>query len=315
MIFHIVLRRLLIGVGLLFVVSAMAFALVSLIPGDAATAILGPYASTDSVDALRQQMGLNLPLWHQYVDWAGRAVRGDLGTSIMTSQPVTQQLDQGVLVSLPLALGAVVVSTVVGVASGTVAAVRGRFLARSLDAAGLVAMALPAFWVALILSNVFGVRLGWFPATGFVPFLDSPTQWARSLVLPVVSLSVGGVAIIAKQSRDAVDDVLHRDFVDVLRVEGISNRRILFRHVLKNAAIPVLSVSGTQFVASLGGAVLIENIFGLPGLGSMAVSATQNQDLPMIVGAAIYFCLVVIAVNLVLDLVYAAVNPKVQVTS
>ncbi|GAB3615871.1 ABC transporter permease [Okibacterium endophyticum] len=309
---RVIARRLVMGVALLFIVSAIAFLLVSFIPGDAASSILGPYASESQVDALRTEMGLDLPLWQQYANWLSGAVAGDLGTSILSPQPVADQLYKGVWVSLPLALGAVVFGMLIGVAIGTLAAVRGGLLARSLDTVALIGMALPAFWVALVLSSFFGVELGWFPATGFVSFTDSPAEWARSLTLPIVSLSIGGVAIIAKQTRDSVDDVLRRDFVDALRVGGIPRSRILFGHVLKNASIPIIAVTGNNFVAALGGAVLIESIFGLPGLGSIAVRATLTRDVPVIIGAAVFFCIIVIIVNLLLDIVYATINPKVK---
>lgn len=305
-------RRLAMGVLLLLIVSALTLILVSLIPGDAATAILGPNASSAQVSELRRQLGLDLPLWQRYLDWLAGAVRGDLGTSIVSPQPVVTQLNQGLAVSIPLALGAVGVAWIIGTGLGVFAAAEGRWVSRALDVLALIGMALPTFWIALLLSNVFGVELKWLPATGFVPFADSPVDWARSLVLPIAALCVGGIAMVSRQTRDNVDDILGRDFVDALRVEGASARRILFGHVMRNAAIPSVAVIGALFVSALSGAVLVESVFGLPGLGSVAVRATMTRDVPVIVGASVYFCIIVIIVNLVLDIAYMFINPKVR---
>ncbi|MFT4211287.1 MAG: ABC transporter permease [Microbacterium sp.] len=309
----IVLRRLIMGVVLLLVVSALIFVLVSLIPGDAAQAILGPNASEAQLEALRAQLHLDLPLWQRYLEWVTAALHGDLGTSTVTPQAVTVQLNKGLAVSVPLALGAVLISSLIGITLGTFAAVRGGALSRSLDIVALLGMALPTFWIALVFSNIFGVQLRWFPATGFTSFDDDPVAWLRSLVLPVAALCIGGIAGISRQSRDSIDDTLSREFVDALRVQGYSRRRILFGHVAKTAAIPTIAMIGGQFVTVISSAVLVESVFGLPGLGSIAIRATLNRDLPVIVAAAIYICLIVIVVNLVLDLVYAAINPKVRV--
>jgi len=312
---NIVVRRLVAGAALLVVVSALTFVLVALIPGDAASNILGPGASEAQLETLRHQLGLDLPLWQRYLDWAVAAVQGDLGTSIVSPQPVATQLGRGLEVSIPLAFGAVLVGSLIGVAVGVFAAVEGRWLSKALDVLVLVGMALPTFWVALLLSSVVGVQLGWLPATGFVSFDDDPVGWLRSLALPVAALCVGGIAMVSKQTRDSVDETLSRDFIDALRVEGASPRRILFGHVLRNAAIPTVAVLGALFISALSGAVLVESVFGLPGLGSIAVRATSTRDVPVIVGVAVYFCLVVIVVNLVLDVVYALINPKVRVRS
>ncbi len=311
----IILRRAAAGVVLLFAVSALTFTLVSLIPGDAASALLGPNASEQQLTALREQLGLNLPLWQRYFEWAVSAVQGDLGTSIVSPQPVATQLNRGLAVSIPLAFGAVVLASAIGTALGVYAATEGRWLSKALDVVALIGMGLPPFWIALVLSNVFGVELGWFPATGFVPFPDDPVLWAKSLVLPIAALCVGGIAMVSKQTRDSVDEVLSKEFVDVLRVQGLSPRRILFGHVLRNAAIPAIAVTGGLFVSTLSGAVLAESVFGLPGLGSIAVRATATRDVPVIVAVACYFCLIVIVVNLVLDAIYAFVDPKVRTRS
>ncbi|HKT04343.1 MAG TPA: ABC transporter permease [Rugosimonospora sp.] len=310
----LLVRRGAMAVLLLFAVSALTFVLVGLIPGDPAADILGSQATTDQYAALDQRLGLDRPIWTQYGGWLAHAVRGDLGSSLISGTPVTTLLDSALSVTVPLVLGALVLSTVLGVGLGVLAATRGGFAGRIVDAGSLVGLALPDFWIALVLSEYFGVRLGWLPATGFVPFGQSPVDWFASLVLPWVTLAVAGAASIAKQTRNCVDDVLHRDFVDALLVDGIGRGRILVRHVLRNAAVPVVATVGVSFVAVLGGTVIVENVFALPGLGRAAVSATTQHDLPVLVGCAVYFCIAVVLVNLATDLAYGALNPRARVS-
>lgn len=309
---RLTLRRLAIGVVLLFVVSLLTFVLVSQIPGDAARSILGPTATPAEIDTLRAQLGLTKPVWSQYGAWLGAALHGDLGNSIISGQPIGPQLLQALQVTLPLAIGAVVVAMLVGGTIGVVAAVRGGWVARTLDVVALIALSVPAFWFAIILSSFFGLTLGILPAVGFTDFSTSPGAWALSFVLPIAAIALNGIAAVAKQTRDSVDEVLRMDFVDALRVQGISARKVMFGHVLRNAAIPVLAVSGTQFVATLGGVVVIESVFALPGLGTLAVTATTNHDLPAVTGAAVAFCVLVILINLVLDVLYGILNPKAR---
>jgi peptide/nickel transport system permease protein len=311
----LIARRLALGVALLFVVSALTFVLVALIPGDPAHAILGNNATAAQYAMLDRQLGLDRPLWQQYATWAGHALQGNLGTSLVAPTPVAATLNADLSVTLPLAIGAALLSLAVGGALGLVAAMRGGWVARLVDLAGLIGLGLPSFWVALLLGEFFGVKLHLLPATGFVALGASPAGWARSLVLPVIALAIGGIAGISKQTRDSVDDVLRQEFVRALRVDGIPLRRVLVQHVLRNAAIPVLAVSGTQFVAVLGGAVIIENVFALPGLGSTVVQGAVEHDIPVIVGASVYFCALVIAVNLLIDVMFALVNPKIRLAS
>ncbi|MET9382246.1 ABC transporter permease [Streptomyces sp. NPDC002928] len=312
---RLILRRLRVGLALLLVVSALTFVLVALIPGDPAHSILGNTATEAQYAALREQLGLDRPLWAQYGSWLWDALRGNLGESLIAPQPVASVLNADLSVTLPLAIGAVLVSVIVGVAGGTLAALRGGVVARLIDLAAMIGLALPSFWGALMLGQYFGVQLHWLPATGFTALSTSPVGWLRSLVLPVIAVGIGGVATVAKQTRDSVDDVLRQQYVQALRVEGIPLRRVLLRHVLRNAAVPVLATGGTQFVAALGGTVIVENVFALPGLGSTVVQAATEHNLPIIVGAAVYFCVLVVLANLLVDVLFALVNPKVRIGS
>lgn len=308
---RLVLRRVLWSVPLLVVVSALTFVLVSLVPGNAAQAILGSDASAAQVAALRRQLGLGQPLWQQYWRWLEAVVHGSLGNSLVTGQSVTSVLAPRLTVSLTLIIGGTAVATALGVLAGIMAA-RGGALARLVEGAAVLGLAVPNFWLALVLVEVFAVTVRVFPATGFVPFGQDPASWALSLVLPVLAISAVGTTVIAVQTRDCVLEVLRRDFVRVLVANGLPRRSVLGRHVLRNAAIPVVTVIGVTFVGLLGASVLVESVFALPGLGSGLATAAAEHDIPVIQGAVLYFTLVVVAVNLLADLAYGVLNPRVR---
>jgi peptide/nickel transport system permease protein len=309
---RLVTRRVALSLPLVFVVSGLTFVLLALTPGDPAFAILGPNAPESSYAHLREQLGLNDPLWVRYWDWLSGALHGDFGTSLFTGQGVMDAIVQRLPVTLSLIIGALVISTVIGVGLGVLAAVRRGASARAIDAASLAGMAIPPYWLALVLVAVFAVTWGLLPATGYVPLADSPGEWARSLVLPVTVLAVSGVALLAKQTRDAMLDVLSRDFVVALRARGVSERSIILKHGLRNAAIPVVTIVGLFFVGMLSGTVFVETVFAMPGLGGLAVQATLQHDIPVVQGTAVFFTLIVVGVNLLVDLAYGWLNPKAR---
>lgn len=305
-------HRLAISLPLVLAVSLLIFGLESLVPGDPARTILGESATQESIDALRAEMGLDRPWFERYGQWLAGLVRGDLGTSIFTGEPVTAVLNDRLGVSLSLVTLCMIVSGAVGVLLGMVSAVRGRLVGRLLDVVSLAGLALPSFWVAIILVAVFAVRLRLLPATGYVPATESVTGWLTSLVLPVVALCLLGVTAVAKQTRDSAMEVLDADYVQVLRANGVPEWKILLKHVLRNAAIPVVSVLGVVTVGMLDATVFVESVFVLPGLGSRATQATIDHDISVILGIGVYFTVLVILINLVVDIVYGVLNPKVR---
>jgi peptide/nickel transport system permease protein len=309
---RLVLRRVLWGVPMLFVVSFFSFLLVSLVPGDPARSVLGPLASQAQVDALRQQMGLDRPLINQYLTWLGHALHGSLGTSTITGAGVGQLLDPRLPATLSLIVSATLVAAVLGVGFGVISAVRGGHFGRLVDVLSMIGLAVPGFWLALLLVAWFAVRWHLFPPTGYIPITQSPLDWARSMVLPVAAVSVGAATAVAKQTRDSMLDALNRDFVRVMQANGLSRPSIIYRHALRNAAIPVVSVLGVICASLLGAAVLIENIFGFPGLGSGAAQAAVQHDIPVLQGAVVYFTLIVIAIGLIGDILQAWLDPKVR---
>lgn len=308
----LIIRRLLTSIPLIVVVTAVTFVLESLVPGNTARAIVGASGSPAAYNRLRAQLGLNQPLWYQYWHYLDSVVHGRLGTSVFTGEPVSTLLNQRLSVTLSLVLLSTALCAVVGVLLGVTSAVRGGVVGRVVEVLSLVGLALPGFWVAIILVAVFAVTLRIFPATGYVFPSASVSRWLWALTLPVIALALAGVAGVAKQTRDSMKDTLAREYIRTLRASGIGQRSIIWKHALRNGAIPVVTVLGLVFVSALSGTVFVEAVFVLPGLGSMAVTATSQHDLPVIEGIALYFTVVVIIVNLLLDVVYGLLNPKVR---
>jgi peptide/nickel transport system permease protein len=308
----VVMRRLLLTVPLLFLVSVLTFVLVSITPGDAATEILGANAPPEAYDRLRHSLGLDLPLHEQYWRWLRHALGGDLGTSLFTGERVTEAIDARLPVTLSLIVVSLLVQTVLGVGLGMLSATRGGAVGRAVDAFFLVGFALPAFWVGTILISLFAVRLHWLPAVGYVPLADSPRDWARSLVMPVIALSLHSIAALVKQTREAMLDALGSEYVRMARASGIAPWSILFQHAFKNAAIRVVTILGLLTIGLLGGTVIVESVFALPGVGSLAVTASIQHDLPLVQGIVVYFTVIVVVVNLTVDLAYTWLNPRVR---
>lgn len=307
-------RRLALSLPLLVIVPTVTFLLVALIPGDVARTILGADAAQAQYQQLRQSLGLNEPLITRYLAWLGNALHGNLGTSLFWQQPVTSLLNSRLPVTLSLVICSTVVAAVAGVVLGIAAALRAGALGKIVDAIALFCLAIPNFFLGLLLITWFAVTLRLFPATGYVALGESPTGWLSSIVLPVITLAVPGVAVIAKQTRDAMREVLGRPCIRTLRAAGLPGRSIIGKHALRNAAIPVVTVMGLIFISSLSGTVLVETVFALPGLGGLAVQATSQHDLPLIQGVAIYFTIAVICVNLLVDLTYCWLDPRVRVS-
>jgi peptide/nickel transport system permease protein len=309
------MRWLVSSLVLLFVITALTFVLASMAPGDAAKAILssqsGSYTA-QQYQQMRHALGIDQPLAVQYWHWLDGVLHGSLGSDLFSSQPVMQELNARLGPSLSIVVGTVLVSGLVGVSLGIVSALRGRALGRLVDVVSLAGLAFPNFWLALVTVELLAVKVQVFPATGYAPLGTDPGPWLRSIALPVLTLSAGGVAFVAKQTRDSMSEVMSRDFVMMLRARGLSRRSVVLWHGLRNAAIPVVTVLGLLLVGLLGGTVLIENVFSIPGLGQEAVTAAGSHDLPVIEGVAFYFTVVVVLANLLVDVSYRLLNPRMR---
>ena len=313
--FRHVARWLGVSLIMLFTITALTFVLASMAPGDAAKAILssesGSYTA-QQYQQMRHALGIDQPLLVQYWHWLAGVAHGNLGTDLFSGQPVAQELNARLAPSLSIILGTVLVAGITGVSLGIISALRGGVLGRTVDAVSLLGLAVPSFWLALALAELLAVKVRLFPATGYIPLGASPAGWLRAITLPILTLSAGAVAFIAKQTRDSMAEVMLREFVVMLRARGLSRRSVVLRHALRNAAIPVVTLLGLLFVGLLGGTVLIEDVFAIPGLGQQAVTAAGSHDLPVIEGVAFYFTVIVVIVNLLVDLSYRLLNPKVH---
>lgn len=309
---RLVLNRLAVSIPLLFVVSALTFVLLSLVPGDAARMIVGDMGTQAEYEAVRQQLGLNEPVHVQYLNWLSGLARGDLGASLFTHEPVVRMLNGRIPVSLSLVVLGTLLSGVLGVGLGMLSALRGGWLAKLVDGLAMFGLAVPSFWIGLVLIALFAVMLRLFPVIGYVPLTESVFGWLHALTLPVVALTLSTIAIIAKQTRDSVLDTLSRDFIRVMQANGFSRSSILFKHVLRNSSVSIITVLGLVFIHMLTGALFVEVVFALPGIASLIQQATLQHDVPVIQGAVIYVTLFVVIVNLAVDLIYGLVDPRVR---
>lgn len=307
-----VVRRLAGGAVLLFVISLLSYLLLSIPDNDVGRQLLGQSADQAAVDAKNAALGLDRPVLVQYADWLSHAVRGDLGASWFTSEDVTQAIANRLPVTVSLMVGVTLVTAVVSFLLGVWAGVRRGAVDRFVQVLGVAGYALPGFLVTLVLVLVFAVKLDWFPAIGYTPFAESPGGWLSTITLPVASLSIASVAGVSQQVRGAVIDVLRQDYVRTLRARGLSAPRIVFKHVLRNASAPALVLLGMQFVGLLGGAVLVEQIFGLPGIGGMTVTYTSRGDIPVVMALVMLTVVGVVLINLVTDVLIGWLNPKAR---
>jgi peptide/nickel transport system permease protein len=314
-VFRFVLRRLASGVVLVAVLTTVTFFLLFLSGGNIARRILGQQATEDTVRQKTHELGLDRPVLSQFTDWLSHAWHGNLGESWFTGQKVTDAIASRLAVTLSLVVGATLLTAVVAVILGTTAATRGGWADRLVQFLSVLGFAIPGFLVALGLVTLFAINLHLFKPTGYVQFAVSPTQWLSSITLPVIALSIGSIAGVAAQIRGSMMDALRQDYVRTLRSRGLSERRVVYKHVLRNAAGPALSVLAVQFVGLLGGAVLVEQIFAIPGLGQVAVGATGQGDIPLVMGLVLSTAVIVVVLNLVVDLLQGWLNPKVRIGS
>ena len=299
-----ILRRLGAVVPVLLVVSVLVFLMSHLTPGDPATIMLGENASAADVARLRHELGLDRPLAVQYGRYLAGVVRGDLGRSIRSGRPVGLEIWERFPPTLQLTLAAMAIAAVTGVLLGALAATSRTAAADTLlMGTSLLGISMPSFWLGLLLILLFGLVLHWFPIAG-------GEDW-RALVLPALTLGAQAAAVLARLTRASLLDVLPSDFVRTARAKGVAGTRVLFRHALRNALIPVVTVMGLQFGALLGGAVIVESVFARSGLGRFAVAAVQSRDFPVIQGIVLFAAAIYALVNLSVDVVYLAIDPRI----
>jgi peptide/nickel transport system permease protein len=306
-----ILRRILLAIPVIVVMSVVVFLMIRLVPGDPVQTMLGFRATPQNVRQVREALGLNQPLATQYVHWASGLVRGDLGEDFISHTPVSTLLASRLPVTAELTLLSMMLAIAIGVPLGVRAASRPgavRVLTEGFVVAGI---AIPDFWLGIMLVLVFAGLNQLLPPSGFVPFLQDPLQNLRHMALPVLTLAVGEAAYILRTTRGAMDETLGTPYVGFLRAKGLSERRIVYRHALRNAAAPIVTVIGIQFGVLLGGAIVVESLFALPGVGRMVVTSIQQRNYVVVQGGVLVVAVLFIAVNLITDLIVGALDPRI----
>jgi peptide/nickel transport system permease protein len=300
----------------LVVSSVLVFAFMAVLPGDPARVALGVNASDEAVAELRRQFGLDRPLPTQYVDWLGGLLHGDLGTSYVSKVAIGPQVFDRLQVTLWLVVAGMIIALLVAAPAGTVMAARHRKLSGlALSAVSQVGVAVPAFLAGILLIVVFAVKLGWLPANGWTPPAQDPGMFLKQLILPALSLGLVQGAVLTRYVRSAVLDVLREDYLRTARAKGLRPFQALWRHGLRNAAVPVVTVLGLQLATLLIGAVVVERVFVIPGLGSLLLDGVSNRDLLLVQDVVMVLVLAVLLVNFVVDLLYVALDPRLRTAS
>lgn len=307
------LQRLLATIPVMAVVAVVVFLLLHLGPGDPAAVIAGDYATPEDIERIRDRLGLNEPLHVQFLTWIGQVLTGDLGISIFSNLPVAQLIAQRVEPTLALSLGTLLVTVVVAVPLGVAAAWRaGAWLDRCLMGGAALAFAVPVFVIGYILIYVFAIKLAWLPVQGYSPLADGAGPFLRHLVLPVVALSFVFIALIARVTRASVLEVLGEDYIRTARAKGVTTFRLLRRHALRPALVPVVTVIGIAFALLVGGVVVTESVFNIPGLGRLTVDSVLRRDYPVIQGLILVFSAAYVITNLIVDLLYSVLDPRIR---
>lgn len=300
-----IIKRLLGLIPTLLIVAVLVFLFVHLLPGDPARLIAGPEADAEVVALVRSQLGLDLPLWRQFLSWTGNALHGDFGISMASHRPVSEEIASRFLPTLWLTLSSMIWATLFGLCAGVVAAVwRNRWPDRLSMTLAVSGISFPAFALGMLLMQVFSVELGWLPTVG----ADS---W-RHYILPSITLGAAVAAVMARFTRASFVEVLQEDYMRTARAKGVSERWVIIKHGLRNAMIPVVTMMGLQFGFLLGGSIVVEKVFNWPGLGRLLVDSVEMRDYPVIQAEVLLFSLEFILINLVVDVLYAAINPTIR---
>jgi len=299
-----IIRRIILAIPVLIGVSLLVFSIVRFIPGDPARAIAGVHASPQYIESVRREMLLDEPIHVQYYVYMRNLIRGDLGRSTFSRRPVATELRERFPNTMRLAVAAMIIATVIGVGAGIVSATRRYSLFDNISMVGaLIGVAAPVFWLGVMFQLLFSVRLGWLPSGGMGSL--------RFLILPSLTLGLATAALIARITRSSMLEVLRQDFITTARSKGLSERIVIYKHALKNALIPVVTVMGLQFGTLLGGAVLTETVFSWPGVGRLLVDSILARDYPVVQGAVLLLAVSFVLINLVVDVIYAFLDPRI----
>jgi peptide/nickel transport system permease protein len=295
-------------------ISIGVFALMRLIPGDAVDVMMGQIRlDPETRESLRRLFGIDEPIWTQYLNWVGAVLTGDLGISIRSGRPVTQEITSAIGPTIQLALLSTIIGCLIAVPAGIISAVRQYSVAdAAVTLVSYVGISMPVFWLGTLLILFFSVNLTWLPAGGYVSMLDDPVESIRVALLPALTLGLGFAALLMRIIRSAALEVLRQDYVRLARAKGLREHAVLARHVSRNVMIPVLTVIGLQFGWLLGGSVIVEQVFVRPGIGRLLLSAIFSRDYPVVQGVALLFAVIFLTTNLLVDLTYSVVDPRIR---
>jgi len=309
-------KRLAIWTVSLFGASILIFGLMSSLGGDAASVLAGDQATPQVLTELRHELGLDRPVWVRYTEWMGGMIGGDVGISPVTMQNISEAITRRMGITIPLAMASLIVSLLIGVPLGLYAAIHRKSI-RGLVAsvASQIGMAVPTFWSALLLATIVGLKLGWLPVGGVIAWSDDPVGFVRSMILPTLALGLVGAATFARYVRSAFIEVMAMDFIRTARAKGLSPRAALYRHGLRNIAVPLITVIGVQFAVLLGGAVVIESVFFLPGVGSLVLESINARDTEMVQSTIMVLTFITLLVNFVVDVLYGWIDPRIRTTA
>jgi peptide/nickel transport system permease protein len=306
-------RRLLATIPLLFFVSLVVFSFVHILPGDPAVLFLGEEADPDTLARFRARLGFDRPLTAQYADWLAKAVRGDLGRSLRTNQPVTEAILQRLPVTLELLVAALLISLAIAIPMGIVSAIKRNSGVDLLSTVfALVGFSMPNFWLGIILIYVFALLLRWLPPSGFVPLAASLPENLRSLILPALTLGTALAALVTRQLRSGMLEVLRQDYVRTAQAKGLSGRQVVGKHALKNALISVVTVVGLQIGGLLGNTIITETLFALPGIGRLMIDAIFSRDFFVVQGVILFLAMGYVLSNLAVDILYSYLDPRIR---
>lgn len=308
-----IIKRVLSLIPVLFVVSIAIFLIVHLTPGDPAAAILGMEATEEQIQALNEQMGLHLPIYQQYFHWVWGVLQGDFGTSYFMNEPVLDAIFSRLGPTLSLALLAEIVALVLAIPMGIIAAYRqGSFTDKGLMVLSLLGMAVPSFLLGLLFMLIFSVTLQWLPVAGYKPLSAGLWEHLRYLILPAISLGAIQAALIARMTRSSMLEVLNKNYIKTARSKGVKEFKVVMKHAFRNAFLPILTVIGQTFGTLVTGAVVVETIFNLPGLGQLIINSIERRDFAVIQGVVLFVTLIYVFINLIVDLLYGVIDPRVR---
>jgi peptide/nickel transport system permease protein len=310
---ELVVKRLISAIPTLFLVTLMVFSLQKLLPGDPITAMAGEERDPAVIAQLREQYHLNDPIPSQYFHWVGNALRGDFGTSLRTQEPVLQLIASKLPVTLELSLLAMIVALIIGITMGVLAAVnKGTWIDNGTNFLALSGISIPHFWLGVLLIMLFSVKLHWLPASGYVPFSEDPLQNLKTMLLPAAVLGTGLSATLMRHTRAAMIAVLKADYIRTARAKGLLPKKVIMKHALRNALVPIITLTTLLFGELLGGAVLSEQVFTIPGFGKMIVDSVFNRDYAVVQGVVMVVAVGFLLMNLLADVMYVLVNPRMR---